>query len=116
MLPPSASAWEGGFFDASGEHYVIRPHCHHILYEPEEDYDVGLTLPFNEEVYDTACATPLPKSDNKEDLFFLDGKTAMEEFEEDEGVFTAAPLDVPHGVAVTEEAVGFGVADVVTQV
>ena len=87
-----------------------------MLYEPEEAYDVGLTLPFNEEVYDTACAIPLPASDNKEDLFFLEGKTAMEEFEEDEGVFTAAPLAVPHGVAVTEEAVGFGVADVVTQV
>ncbi|EOO00623.1 hypothetical protein UCRPA7_3866 [Phaeoacremonium minimum UCRPA7] len=87
-----------------------------MLYEPEEAYDVGLTLPFNEEVYDTACAIPLPESDNKEDLFFLEGKTAMEEFEEDEGVFTAAPLAVPHGVAVTEEAVGFGVADVVTQV
>lgn len=94
----------------------MRQHGHPILYEPEEACDVGLTLPFNEEVYDTACATPLPERDKKEDLFFLDGKTAMEEFEEDEGVFTAAPLDVLYGVAVTEEAVGFGMADVVTQV
>ena len=39
----------------------------------------------------------------------------MEEKEFDGGIFGSAPLEVKDGVAVTEEAVGFHVADLITQ-
>lgn len=39
-------------------------------------------------------------------------KTAMEQQEEADGVFGAGPLAVPGGLAVTEEGVEMGIADV----
>jgi hypothetical protein len=67
-------------------------------------------------VFDVARATPLPPPTVEEEMFYSEYRTAMEEFEKEEGVFCGQPLDVAGGVAVTEEAVGFGTADVITQV
>jgi hypothetical protein len=93
-----------------------HPHVsNHIRYEDEETYDKGLTLRFNQTVFDMACALPLPHPGSDERLFFAeDAPTAMEEQEMEDG-FNPTPLDVPHGVAVTEEGVECSVADIITQ-
>lgn len=61
---------------------------------------------------DRAIMTPLPKQGTEEELFLQEEKTAMEEAEEEEGVFYDVPLEVSDGVAVTEEGVEEGRADV----
>jgi hypothetical protein len=63
-----------------------------------------------------AITTPLSQQVTEEELFLQEEKTAMEEVEEDEGVFYDVPLEVPDGVAVTEEGVEEGRADVGFQV
>jgi hypothetical protein len=69
----------------------------------EEDGDGTLAM---------AITTPLPQQGPKEKLFLEEEKTAMEEAEEEEGVFYDLPLEVSDGVAVTEEGVEEGRADV----
>lgn len=84
-------------------------------YLEEDEYDVGLCLPFNEYTFDLARRTPLCPPSISEDDFFNGPKTPMEELEDTEGRFLPAPLKVDHGVAVLEESVELHVPDVVTQ-
>ncbi|KAK3374862.1 hypothetical protein B0H63DRAFT_481048 [Podospora didyma] len=86
-----------------------------IPYLPEEMYDVGLFLPFNPEVHARACGKTLPGADVKEALFFSEHKTAIEEKESEAGIFSDDPLDAVDGVALTEEAIESGTANVVDE-
>lgn len=101
-------------FNSYRANLSLDEQCRHypVNYQSEEMYDVGLFLPFNPEVFTQACNTPLPTADADEDLFFSEGRTAMETIEEEACRFSAAPLDVPDGVALTEEAVETGTADI----
>lgn len=87
----------------------------HIPYLPESAYDVGLTLPFDEDAYEEARRIPLAPPDITEDAYLHEAVSPMMEYEENTGRFTPAPLKVEHGVAVLEESVELGVADVITQ-
>lgn len=79
-----------------------------IPYVPESEYDVGLTLPFNEAMYKLACMTPLePRGMTVQAMAVNAGPRALEESE---------PVLVDHGVAMMEESLELGVPDVVTQV
>lgn len=40
-------------------------------YQPEEAYDVGLFLPFNQKVFDAAIRTALPQPNLEEEFFFV---------------------------------------------
>lgn len=80
-------------------------------------YDVGLTLPFDQQTFDLACSTPLPHATVEEAAFFdMPYKTTMEEYEDGEGIFLERPLQVPGGIALTEEAVESSSPDVMAQV
>jgi hypothetical protein len=73
----------------------------------------------NEALYrGLARITPLPPPTPTEaaSLMFEAPLTDMEEGEAEEGEFGAEPLEVRDGIAVTEEAVGLHVADLITQV
>lgn len=72
-----------------------------------------LTLNSDDDTLALAATTPLPRPSIEEDLFLLDEKTAMEEEEDEQGLFHKEPLVVPGGVALTEEGVGEGRADIV---
>ena len=85
-------------------------------YLEEDDYDVGLCLPFDEGTFDLARRTPLGPPSTSEDDYFHGVKTSMEELEDTKGCFLSAPLKVVQGVAVLEESVELHVPDVVTQV
>lgn len=86
-----------------------------IPYLDENEYDVGLTLRFDERSFETACGTPLNAPNLEEDTYFDDHKSPMMKHEEEEGKFMPEPLEVEDGVAVLEESVELGVPDVVTQ-
>lgn len=58
-----------------------------------------------------AIQTPLPLQSAEE----LTTLTPMEKNEIDDGSFGSEPLEVNHGIAVTEEAVGLHVPDLITQ-
>ena len=78
---------------------------------PESEYDVGLTLRFNEQVYELARMTPLePRGELGNEQ--LDNGAALGATEEEESL----PVHVDHGVAMMEESLELGVPDVVTQV
>lgn len=64
--------------------------------------------------YMTACYTPLPDPDNEERLSLTQPRTVMEETEKEEGIFGSEPLEVIEGIALTEEAVESGTADIMT--
>jgi len=64
--------------------------------------------------YATACYTPLPDPDNEERLSLTQPRTTMEETEKEEGIFGSEPLEVTEGIALTEEAVESGTADIMT--
>ena len=68
---------------------------------PEEMCGVGLFLPFDQAVYDVACATPLPPPTVDEGLYHAE---APEEYEERQDTFCQAS---------TEDELG--AADVLTQ-
>ncbi|KLU89151.1 hypothetical protein MAPG_08125 [Magnaporthiopsis poae ATCC 64411] len=105
----------------------------------------GRLLPSNQESFDRACRTPLPRPDQKElvvlvvdpkdlpaavaaaDSGVVDPvgpppwpghefmpKTPMEQQVDVDGVFGPGPLSVPGGLAVTEEGIEMGIADVAT--
>jgi hypothetical protein len=59
----------------------------------------------------TAMQTPLPPQSAEE----LTTSTPMEKNELDDGEFGSEPLEVNHGIAVMEEAVGLHVLDLITQ-
>lgn len=61
-----------------------------------------------------ALHTPLPAQSTEELAIISGPPTPMEESER-EGMFGSAPLDLQHGVAVTEEAVGLHVPDLIMQ-
>jgi len=61
-----------------------------------------------------ACLTPLPLATPDEQARLSGPLTQMEQTELN-GRFGSAPLEVNNGVAVTEEAVGLHVPDVITQ-
>lgn len=88
----------------------------HIPYLDEAEYDVGLTLPFDEQSFAAACGTPMILPDADEETYFFDHKSPMMQHEEQEGLFRPEPLEVEDGVAVLEESVELGVPDVVMQV
>ena len=85
---------------------------HYVPYQPEEECDVGLFHPFNQGVFDAACREALPHPSTGEQHFFAEEVTAMEETENEGGFFGKEPLDVPGGVALTEEAVESATADI----
>ncbi|KAK1769055.1 hypothetical protein QBC33DRAFT_339582 [Phialemonium atrogriseum] len=85
---------------------------HYVPYQPEEECDVGLFHPFNQGVFDAACREALPHPSTGEQHFFAEEVTAMEEAENEGGFFGKEPLDVPGGVALTEEAVESATADI----
>ena len=87
-----------------------------IPYLDEREYDVGLTLPFDEASFTAACDTPLIAPDAEEESYFFDHKSPMMQNEEEEGRFRPEPLEVEDGLAVLEESVELGVPDVVKQV
>ncbi|KAI2468578.1 hypothetical protein F4781DRAFT_443441 [Annulohypoxylon bovei var. microspora] len=66
-------------------------------------------------LFAAACLTPLPPTLPEEQAALREHTTKMMEEEMEEGKFHKEPLEVDHGVAFSEEAVGLGVADVVTQ-
>jgi hypothetical protein len=78
--------------------------------------DVGLFLRFNKTAFVHACVTPLPPSTPREDAFFHEQPTQMEEQEMDERRFHGEPLEVADGIAVLEESVEMHVPDVMTQI
>lgn len=111
---------------------------------PTQLRHTGRLLPSSRESFDLACRTPLPRPDQKElvvlavdpqdlpaaaaaDSAVVEPvgpsprlghefmpKTAMEQQEDVNGIFGAGPLSVPGGLAVTEEGVEMGIADVAT--
>ncbi|KAI6784742.1 uncharacterized protein J7T54_007835 [Emericellopsis cladophorae] len=82
----------------------------------EDEYDVGLTLPFRERSFSKACETPLEQvtigpGGDKEGI-----QVATTIVEHEGEAFTPAPLQVERGVAVLEESVELRVPDVITQI
>ena len=65
-------------------------------------------------MFDAAAAveTPLP-AQSDEELVTL---TPMEKNEIHDGSFGSEPVEVTHGIAVTEKAVGLHLPDLITQV
>ncbi|KAI1457776.1 hypothetical protein F4805DRAFT_474869 [Annulohypoxylon moriforme] len=63
----------------------------------------------------TACFIPLPPVAPEEQAVLGEHSTKMMDEEMEEGRFHKEPLEVDHGVAFSEEGVGLGLADVVTQ-
>ena len=61
-----------------------------------------------------ALQTPLP-AQSLEELALISGPPTPMEESERAGMFGSAPLDLQRGVAVTEEAVGLHVPDLITQ-
>ncbi|KAK9770305.1 hypothetical protein SCAR479_13046 [Seiridium cardinale] len=85
-------------------------------YLPADAHDVGLFLRFNKAVFARACSTPLPPSTPREDAFFHENPTRMEEHEMEEGCFHEEPLEVAHGIAILEESVEMHVPDIMSQI
>lgn len=65
--------------------------------------------------FQLALFTPLP-AQSPEELALISGPPTPMEESERVGMFGSAPLDLRRGVAVTEEAVGLHVPDLITQV
>jgi hypothetical protein len=65
--------------------------------------------------FEAAALTPLPDQ-TAEELESIGSSLTEMEMSEMEGRFGSKPLEVRGGVAVTEEAVGLHVADLITQV
>ncbi|KAI1213521.1 uncharacterized protein F4807DRAFT_456867 [Annulohypoxylon truncatum] len=63
----------------------------------------------------SACLTSLPDPTPEEHAVLSEHSTKMMDEEMEEGRFHKEPLKVDHSVAFSEEAVGLGLADVVTQ-
>lgn len=89
-----------------------------FAHEPSVAYSSDVTYADMNDTLEEARETPLPSSTDTEDLALAadDEMTAMEEAELTQHVFGRQPLEVPHGVAVTEESVELHVADIITQV
>jgi hypothetical protein len=87
------------------------------VYTSDDDFDVGLVLPFKQGIFERACATELPDITIAEHLALAgDVQSMSTEWQEtDEDSFSADPLILPDGVAVTEESLEFGEADILTQ-
>jgi len=83
-----------------------------IPYQSEEMCDVGLFLPFNPEVYASACATLLPKPTMEEDMYFAKCDIGIVSGQ-DEETLSDRRCDIAGGVALTEEAAESGADDVV---
>ncbi len=81
--------------------------------EKPESYDVGLFLPFNQEVYDRACATLLPPSTVDEELFYM-GLDSTQDLGDKDELSQTDSLEGPNGMLVTESA-ELDVADIMTQ-
>lgn len=81
----------------------------------ESEYDVGLTLPFNEVSFEVACKTPLGAPDRDEDLYLERSMTPAIEPRGQQEKCTPGLLHVDHGIAMLEESVESGVPDVITQ-
>jgi hypothetical protein len=64
--------------------------------------------------FELALHTPLP-AQSPEELALISGPPTPMEESERIGMFGSAPLDLQHGVAVTEEAVELHVPDLITQ-
>lgn len=62
-----------------------------------------------------ACSVPLPPPTSEEQASLLESGSQMMEEEMKEGRFHKEPLQVDHGVAISEESVGLGVPDIITQ-
>lgn len=77
---------------------------------PESEYDVGLTLPFNQGMYELACMTPLEPRGVSDPRQHSRPAHLLPREEE------TKPIPVDHGVAMMEESLELGVPDVVTQV
>jgi len=78
--------------------------------------DVGLFLPFNPDVYERACETPLPSPTLDESLYFVRCNTIIEGSEDEEASTSDDACDIADTVAMTEEALESGTADVVAHV
>ncbi|KAK1749374.1 hypothetical protein QBC47DRAFT_395927 [Echria macrotheca] len=91
--------------------------CHSNIpsfpYQTEEMCDVGLFLPFNEEVYDMARNTPLPDPTLAEYMFFARCQTIIEATEDEDSSLSEYSCDITSAVALTEEAIESGMANVV---
>ncbi|KAK4232178.1 hypothetical protein QBC38DRAFT_439473 [Podospora fimiseda] len=64
--------------------------------------------------YVSACFTPLPDTETEGTALLAEPRTVMEENGEEEKMFGSEPLEVIEGVALTEEGVESGTADIVT--
>ncbi|KAK3990160.1 hypothetical protein QBC44DRAFT_72320 [Cladorrhinum sp. PSN332] len=60
----------------------------------------------------SACFTPLPDPDTDETALLAEPRTVVEEKEEQESIFGSEPLEVIEGIALTEEGVESGTADI----
>lgn len=78
----------------------------------EGEYDEGMSVFSNDEVFEVACQTALPLPSLEECHLLAQEMTAMEEAESEGGFFSEAPLEVPGGVALTEEGVESATADI----
>ncbi len=97
----------------SGAELMTRDDDDYSDYETDEVYNEVVILLSEQELFDRACGTPLPPPTPEEIRFSAEIKTAVEERQEEQGIFGQEPLAVPDGVAVTEEGVGLGAADIV---
>lgn len=82
-----------------------------VPYLSESEYDVGLTLPFNQALYELACMTPLEQQPRGMTGQVATTANASPRVEEE-----SKPVLVSNGVAMMEESLELGVPDVVTQV
>jgi hypothetical protein len=82
----------------------------------EDDFDAGLVLRIKRRTFETACNTPLPPVDIDEELALARCETPSMSSHGQDDSFGADPLVVWDGVAVMEESVELGKADVITQV
>lgn len=63
-----------------------------------------------------AHSTPLPPPTLGEEASLNAHASPMMKEELEEGLFHKSPLEVDHGVAVSEENVGLGLPDIITQI
>lgn len=79
----------------------------------EEIHAADFLFEFEYSEYTLACCTPLPAADPEEDRSLVEHGPASHNDAGGDHQFKAGPLDVGDGLALTEEAVGSGTADVV---
>ncbi|KAI0127848.1 hypothetical protein BJ170DRAFT_723141 [Xylariales sp. AK1849] len=85
----------------------------HIRHESADPNNVGLAMPSKEVTHSCAADTTRPPSP-EEDTSIYGMPTQMMEEEMTEGRFNEEPLQVVDGIAVMEESVEMGIADVMT--